>query len=209
MIRNVLISTLLFAGACIPATGVEAPSFAELSVPADLELSPSYGYLEAADGLATVVVLDFKVTNSFDADQPMPDIQVEVLSGFSGIYLFPSSAVSVVDRPPTPDVSCSEVWDPALCPWQDPSTATYYNLANDYGAGDDDAYRPDYIIAPTDEQGLLRVWVFVDQMPYEIDLAGVDTAGNITSDDIQWANAGIYASIRHMSDTVILAVDDT
>ncbi|MCB9792613.1 MAG: hypothetical protein H6741_07770 [Alphaproteobacteria bacterium] len=209
MIRAAFISSMLLAGACIPSTGVEAPLFSELTVPGDLIISPSIGYLSAGDGLATVAPMDFLVTNSFNLDQPMPDIQVEVISGFSGIYLFPSSAVSVVDRPASPDVSCSESWDPALCPWQDPATATYYNLANDYGAGDEDAYRPDYVIAPTNEHGILRVWAFIDQMPYNIDASALDSGGNVTPDSINWADAGITATLGHDAGTVTLSVDDS
>lgn len=207
MIRALLFASVAMTAACIPASGIQAPTGSTLFVPTDVSIAASAGFLEPFDGLATLAILDIQVQDSENI--PMENVRVEVLSNWPGVYLLPRSAVSVEDYPPEPEVDCDDptLWDPATCPWYDTGTGLYFSLANDYGVDDPDAYRPNYIIVPTDAFGMVRAWAFIDYMPYSIDSTAADD-GVLTSDEISWGEAAVSASIGVDSDVTIISVQD-
>lgn len=209
MTRNGFTAALLAAGlasGCVPSTGMQAPLSATLTLPSDIEVITGVALADTADGYALLVVLDALVTvPDFDGDEvPASDIEVEVLSNWNGIYLLPKSAISVVDYPAEPAVDCEDpsLWDEETCPWVDTGSGLYFTLANDYGEGNDDAYRPNYMLAPTDRNGMLRVYAMVDSMPYTAE--DTDEDGAISSDEVTFSDAALWFSIGHTADVVLI-----
>lgn len=184
-------------GACVPSTGLEAPTSAEIQVPEDLEISPCEAFLEIGDGYAIFSRMDAVVTDSLTG-QPLPEIQVEVFP-YSGVFILPQSAVSAISPPDASGTDCdAEDADPAICGWQDVSSGQYYELVAEYGIDDGDAFRPNYFVDKTDNRGVLSLWALIDQMPYSI-----DDDGNVTCQA-----SSILFSLGHTSDVVLITTAD-
>ena len=89
----------------------------------------------------------------------MNGIRVEILSGGSGVYLLPESAIRQVTAPDSSTSDCdpsSEFYDIYACPWYDNGSQTYFQLSTAYASADGDApedlYRPNYMVAATDNR---------------------------------------------------------
>lgn len=179
-------------GACIPDTGLPAPTSAELSVPSDLEISPCEAFLEVGDGLAIFSRMDVVVTDSLTGD-PLPEIQIEVFP-YAGLFVLPQSAVSAISAPDTSGTDCdSEDADPDVCGWQDVASGQYYELVPEYGIGNGDAFRPNYYVDKTDNRGVLSLWALIDALPYTVD-----------DDSITCQDSSILFSLGHTSDVVLI-----
>ncbi|MEE2749982.1 MAG: hypothetical protein VX519_01020 [Myxococcota bacterium] len=182
-----------FGMGCI-ATPTEAPTFAQISAPDDVELAWSYAYNELDDGIGALIILDFFV---FDGNTglPMDNIEVELLTNWGGAYLIPQTAVKIV--PPPEELSpeeCDANVDgqidedaPDACSWNwDTSGNQYFEMATEFA----DAYKPNYMLAGTDEHGVLRAWTYIDSLP----VSHGDADGNYEFDGFV-----VWASIGHMN----------
>lgn len=207
--RVALLGLALGVGGCLPSTGAQAPLTATLNLPSDVGIIPGAALVDTADGYALLVILDVMVTvPDFDGTEvPASDVQVEVLSNWNGVYLLPKSAISVVDYPAEPAVDCTDpaLWDESSCPWYDTGGGQYFTLANNYGEGNEDTYRPNYMIDATDRNGMLRVYALVDSMPYTAE--DDDEDGSISIDEVSFSDAAIWFSIGHSSDVVLLTAE--
>ena len=197
------LSGLFVLSGCL-AEPVSAPSHAKLMAPADINLAWSIAYNETDDGVGSLVLLDFLVYHEETGD-PMDNIEVEILSSWGGAYLIPKTAVKIVPPPEELDPSdCDQDGDgnidedaPDACSWYwDSSADQYFELATEFA----DAYHPNYLLAGTDEHGILRVWVYIDSMP--VDSADEEN-GYYTFDEIN-----VWASIGHESTEVSIGTDN-
>jgi len=188
---------LALSTGCIPDTGVPAPYTADISMTEEISLSWDSTFNERGDGTGALFILDILV---FDAESgtPLDNIQVEVTSGWSGVYLIPKTAVKTVSYPGEPDPSAcdadgDEIIDddaPDSCSWYwDTTGQQYFQLAGDFA----DAYRPNYLIGATDNRGIMRTYLYVDDVP-ETDLA--------------FGDVQIMASLGHTSTAMMITVDN-
>jgi hypothetical protein len=179
--------------------GVEAPSFAKITSPEDVDLTWNE-YSQNTERVGSLILLDFFVFNG-DTGLPMDNIKVEILSRWDGAFLIPKSAVKIV--PPPEDLSeedCDANADGAIdedapdaCSWNwDTSGDQYFELASEFA----DAYHPNYMEAKSNEHGVLRVWTYVESLP----LKSRDEAGNDS-----YGEFAVWASIGHMSVEVTFA----
>lgn len=199
-----LFALAALATGCVPETGYPAPYGASITGVTDVTVSPSVAFAEEADGYALMLVLDFGV---LDADGvPLSGVRMEFLSSFNGLVLLPQGAVSVADPPPEPEGDCEENFDENTCPWYDISSGQYYTLANDYGAGNEDAYRPNYAIIPTDNRGLVRLYGLLDAMPYTTEDDNGD--GAISGDELVFSSVYLTASIAYATELIEIATDE-
>lgn len=165
MISAVLLTQL----ACLPETGHPAPVDSTLTVSSMAEsLVWSMAYNDLEDGIGVLTPVDAVVSDS--DGNPLPFIQLEVISGSGGIYLLPEAAIQEVD-PPDPQAAGSncdpaaENYDVENCPWYDESSEMYFQLASSY----DGYYKPNYLLMSTDNRGIGRLWLYIDAMPTDID----------------------------------------
>jgi len=147
------------------ATGVPAPYEANLSIPEDLSIT-STGLEARNDGVGVLFLMDVLVFSD-DTGLPMDNIQVEMLSESAGVYLIPATAVKLVGGPAEVegcDVDGVEGVDanaPDECYWQyDTSSNQYFQFSGDFA----NVYQPNYMIGPTDEHGVLRAYIYMDQL---------------------------------------------
>jgi len=165
-----LLGFVAFGAGCVTAHGVDAPATATLTAPEEITIAWNADLNGYDDGYGTLILFQWGV---FDENSlPMNQIRVEILSGGSGVYLLPESAIRQVS-PPDPSTSdcdpSSEFYDIYNCPWYDNGSQTYFQLSTGYASEDGDApedlYRPNYMVAATDNRGLLRQWAYVDSLP--------------------------------------------
>ena len=110
---------------------------------------------------------------------PLESIEVEMLSGYAGVYLIPPEAVKLVGYPeanvdPTDQAAIEDACtdengnfksDPEWCAWYwDTETQQYYQISGQYVATDSN-YSPNYFVGRTDGRGLLDYYIYVDAMP--------------------------------------------
>ncbi len=187
---------LLGLAGCLPATGVQAPYEANLSLPDDVEISgDSVGGYD--DDIGALILLDVLVFSD-ETGLPMNNIQVELLSNTSGVYLIPSSAVKLVAGPA--EVSEEQCVDadgnylddaPDECYWiYDSSGDQYIQFASDFA----NSYKPNYMRGATDGSGILRAYIYVDAMPE-------DSAGN-------YIDAAISVMLGHVTETFTIVASD-
>ncbi len=186
-------------GCLVPDAGVEAPSFAKITPPEDVELAWNVAYNEVDDGIGALILLDFFVFSG-ETGLPMDNIKVEILTSWGGAYLIPKTAVKIVPPPEDLDLEdCDANADGAIdedapdaCSWNwDTSGDQYFELATEFA----DAYHPNYMEAKSNEHGVLRVWTYVDAMP----IKSADEAGNYSFNEF-----AVWASIGHMSTDVAI-----
>ena len=174
--KMLMVSLCLLTAGCVSGP-IKAPSGSVLTVPEGVQLGWNSGVNGQFDGFGAVIPLDVHVDDS-DGD-PLERIEVEILSGYGGVYIIPEQAVKAVDYPNTPsDVnSQQDVYDLCVddngnfsnedewCAWYwDTESATYVQLGMDYAGGDEN-YAPTYMIGQTDGHGNLRFYVYVDTLP--------------------------------------------
>ncbi len=185
-----------------------APATAVLSDLEDFTLVPSTAH-RTQDGLGTLVFGDIMVYDD-ETEMPLNNIEVEILTGWSGIYVLPESAIKLVQYPQPPvDVQdgSSTVADycdidpedgyidsdaPDWCSWWwDTASSSYYELGGDYAMTSDN-YQPTYLIGGTDGRGILRFYLYIDSMPFN-------------TEDETFSGASIWISIG--VDTLNVAID--
>lgn len=182
---------------CVPAQGVDAPATAELVAPSEVTISWSQASNDYDDGYGTLILFQWSVVDIVDS-LPMNNIRVELLSSGDGIYLLPESAIRQVTPPDASTSDCnpeSAAYDIYACPWYDNGSQTYFQLSSSYTSQEGEVeqlYRPNYLVAATDNRGILRQWAYVDALP--------------ESGDNSFTEAGIYGSIGLSSASVTIAV---
>ena len=200
MTLSLLMTPLLTGTGCVPSTGVEAPYYAEIIAPEQINIAWHKDYNDQGDGIGALLLLDFLVYNSEDG-VPMDNIQVEVTSGYGGVYLVPKTAVKTVSYPDEPEDydACDVDGDgqidddaPDNCSWWlDTSGNRYFQLGADFA----DSYRPTYMVGATDEHGVLRLYAYVDKLPAE------------NEEESSFASVTVMALLGHDSDGVEITTD--
>ena len=157
---------LVLAG-CAPGP-IAAPFGSELVMPTDIEFGQDSAYNAAGDLTGGLFYTYIGVLGP--DGYPLNNIQVEITSGWTGAYLIAEKAVRVVDEYET---ECTEnppddPTDPCYA-WYDTEGQEFVEFSGDYA--ELGGFGPTYMSAPTDNRGLLAVYVFVDSVPYSEDTA--------------------------------------
>lgn len=186
----------------------QAPYYASLSMCDDITLGASTAFIDQ-DGTGMIVLADVMVVDSIN-EVPMDNIQVEVITGWPGVYVVPETAVKLVDYPsPGEGVSsvdevteaCDADGDGRIdadagewCSWWWESGVYYYQFGSDY-ADTSSKYRPTYLIDGTDEHGILRFYLFIDSMPYSSSDTEVTSSSSVDWSDVPiWVSIGVEAN---------------
>lgn len=146
----------------------DAPYGSTLTLPADVQFSMDAGLVVPDDGYGHLFFGDVIVTGSDatqDRDIPLNNIKVEVFSGWSGAYIVPEEAVTIVT---SYEDACAELPDDSEDPCKvyfDDENEYYVEFAGDYA--DLGGFRPTYYSGGTDNTGTLRVYIFVDTVPLD------------------------------------------
>jgi hypothetical protein len=207
--RCVLIPLLTFAcnGGPYPA-----PATAVLQEMENVSVTASTAHT-AQDGIGTLLFVDAFVYDE-NTEVPLNDVIVEVLTGWSGIYVLPQSAIKLVDYPAPPqDVQDGTTSPSEYCDtdpqdgiidddaeewcswWWDTESAQFYEFGGDYAMTPGN-YQPNYMIGGTDERGICRIYLYIDSLPY----SGEGDQGS-------FSNASFWVSIGVDSTTVDIEVE--
>jgi len=219
------VSSLCLAGLALAVTGclngpVTAPAGSSISVsPTEMNITGSSTFC-FADNDGILLSFDAFVVDSLG--NALPNVQVEVFSLLpGGVYILPTTAIRTVDYPTAPadfeaqkaDVCTDEngQYNPdgaSWCAWYyDRTTGTFYDFGGSYsdasGQSDTASYRfaPAYLLSKTDRVGRLRVYYFIDAMPFKADGESADTAtiaaGGAACAGVggDFGNTGLYATI--------------
>jgi hypothetical protein len=165
-----------FASGCMKEP-LYAPVGSLVSVnPATVELATSPVY-RSEDNVGNVIIVDATVLGPTGI--PLENTLVEANTPGAGIFLLPEAAVQYVDFPEAPDdVAAAQAEDcynddgvrdaseNEWCAWYyDQETDSFYQFADEYA--DAGGYQPNYAKLATDGMGIARVFMFIDQMPYD------------------------------------------
>lgn len=164
-------SLLLFAIGC--ASGpYGAPEGSTIEVFANQNLVFDLAYAEAGDGLGLLLKEMAIVTTPSSTEGVAAggnEILVEVVSGWSGAYVIPESAVSTVDGYAE---GCEGDASEECADWFDIGTDQYVEFSGDYQ--DLGGFRPTYMSGVTDNRGILDFYVFIDSLPVDDEGAVID-----------------------------------
>lgn len=176
---------------CVGDYGAPAPSGSTLTGPDEIAIGWSAQLNGYDDGLGLLALIQWNV---FDPNarhgegMPLANTEVEFISGSTGVYLLPEAAIRQVTPPDSSNSDCtigSEFYDVRTCPWYDDATQSYFQLSSNYSSdeGEDPEalFRPNYMVAATDQRGIVRMWVYIDSL------------GTSTGDS--FSSATVYGSI--------------
>ena len=149
--------------------------------PSAIDIASS-AVFEQEDNIGAYFMVDAQVLDP--AGIPLENTQIEVQGPSAGIFIMPQGAVQFVDFPEAPaDVAAAQKEDcytdegvrdaseNEWCAWYyDEERGEFYQFADEYA--DAGGYQPNYALLPTDGMGMARFFLFVDQMPYEINEDG-------------------------------------
>ncbi len=146
-----------------------APSWATIDAGEDIRLAASPAFIDA-DNEGALVAVEVMVLDG-RSGTPMNDIEVEVASGWSGVYVLPEGAVTPVADPdagplgPNPDPADVEAdcdagdGADAWCAWYwDILSGRYHEIGTTTAAAAS-------FVAGTGERGVLRFSLFVNDLP--------------------------------------------
>lgn len=163
-----LAGALLLVG-CAPGP-IAAPYGSSLVMPDDIEFGFDNAYSAAGDLTGGLFYTYIGVLGPDDGTafggEPLNGIQVEITSGWTGAYLIAEKAVRVVSD--YEDVCRSGIEDGSLEPddpcyaWFDTEGQEFVEFAGDYS--ELGGFGPTYMSAPTDNRGILPLYVFVDSV---------------------------------------------
>jgi len=140
--------SLTFAAACLnPVPAVPGTVMGEME---DVEITWSPDWVGSSQYWA-LIRTDFLVYDD-ETELPANNVEIEIGSSFSGVYLVPTGVINVEDCP-----SDDSQWGD-YC--SDPNQ-TWAELTGDYN----DALRPNYYKGYTDAQGIESIWLWVEDMP--------------------------------------------
>lgn len=196
-----LLAAVTFTAGCTNDLGLQAPASATLNAPSDITVAWDDSLNAYDDGLGYLHLMQWSVVDETARDGAglmLSQIQVEFLSGTSGIYLIPEAAIRQV-TPPDPSASdCtpgSALYDVRTCPWYDNASQSYFQLSTNYSSEDgqdaEDLFRPNYLVAATDQNGIIRMWAYID---------------SLQGSEEGFAEGSVYGSIGHDSATVVIGV---
>ncbi len=95
---------------------------------------------------------------------PVPDVRIELISGWTGAYVIPEGAVRIInDLDELCDGGASS--DEGCQAWYDTEGERYFEWSGEYE--DMDNLRPNYVQAVTNNRGLLPFYVFVNSAPMD------------------------------------------
>lgn len=158
---------------------IPAPSSARIKVAGDYTVGWSSSYNEQHDQLGMVLQGYLMVYDSGDDNMPLEAIEVEMISGYPGVYLIPAEAVKLVGYPeasvdPTDQAAIRDACtdangnfksDPEWCAWYwDTESQQFYEISGQYVATDSN-YAPNYMVGQTNGRGLLEFYIYVDALP--------------------------------------------
>lgn len=156
---------LLALTGCSPGPLI-APFESSVGVPEDVEFSYDQGYVNPGDGVGGLFFGRANVTGPDGL--PLNGVKVEVMSGWTGAYLIPEGAVTIIDDYEEACVGTGA--DDPCHAYFDVEGQTYVEFAGDFeDIGD---FRPTYMSGATDEHGNLPIYVFVDSIPITSDGEG-------------------------------------
>lgn len=164
LITAILPLAALLTG-CAPGP-IAAPYGSSLQMPTDIEFGMDAAY-EAAGDLTGGLFYAYIGVLGPDG-LPLNGIQVEVTSGWTGAYLIAEKAVRVVDDYETDcqqgmDDGSLDPADPCYA-WFDTEGEEFVEFSGDYT--ELGGFGPTYMSAPSDNRGLLPIYVFVDSVAY-------------------------------------------
>jgi len=196
-----LLAAVTFTAGCTNDTGLYAPASATLNAPSDVTVAWDDSLNAYDDGLGYLHLMQWSVVDETARDGAglmLSQIRVEFLSGTSGIYLLPETALRQVDAPDNSTSDCtpgSDLYDVRTCPWYDNASQTYVQLSSNYsseeGENAEDLFRPNYLVAATNERGIVRMWAYID---------------SLQGSEEGFAEGSVYGSIGHDSATVVIGV---
>ncbi len=216
--KNPLLFSALFgAGACAGGP-YQAPMGSVVSISSDVNLAPSQAYI-LRDAIGSLIIADALVYDE-STSVPLNNVEVQIRSGSSGVYVLPEASIKFADYPSPPDGV--ETWDDiqAACDtdgdnyidndaddwcswWWNMESDQYYQITGEYSSGDE-MYAPNVMIGGTNGNGYLRFYIFVDQMPAE------DEEGNTYLTDVSqvsdWYAVDVTVSIGVDDETFTIAV---
>ncbi len=171
---------------CAPGP-IAAPYGSELDMPSDIEFAMDSAYSEAGDLTGGLFYTYIGVLGPDGL--PLNGIQVEVTSGWTGAYIIAEKAVRVVsDYEEQCDPLPADETDPCHA-WFDTEDQEFVEFAGDYS--ELGGFGPTYMSAPTNNRGLLPIYIFVDS-------ASTDSTGEAV-------NIPIFASIGVSTESFQLA----
>jgi len=180
-----------------------APTTAALDVPNDIEIAWSMNYNNYFDGRGLVLftqvgVYEGDTTETERFGMPLENVEVQVTSGYAGVYLIPEDALLQVASPSVPDdwqtnwdEYCTDEngdYDPSLnewCAWATDDNGQFFMLSGEYA--DADGYAPNYYVGATNGFGRLPLTLYVDSLP-------TGSAGDFTA-------VAIFVQINARSDS--------
>jgi hypothetical protein len=173
------LAALLSLGFGCVQGAIPAPASARIKAPSDISIAWRASYNDQHDQVGMVLWQDLMVYDSGDDNMPLESIEVEVTSGYNGVYLIPAEAVKLVGYPEASvdpsdqaaiEDACTDEYgafmsDPEWCAWYwDTESQQFYEVGSQYVATSAN-YAPNYFVGRTDNRGLLRVYMYVDVMP--------------------------------------------
>ena len=173
-----LFSLLSLGFGCIQGA-IPAPASARIKVYGDYTVGWHSSYNAQHDQLGQVLQGYLMVYDTEENNMPLESIEVEMLSGYGGVYMIPAEAVKLVGYPeasvdPTDQAAIQDACtdengnfksDPEWCAWYwDTETQQYYEISGQYVATSSN-YSPNYFVGRTDGRGLLDYYIYVDAMP--------------------------------------------
>ncbi|MCK6504627.1 hypothetical protein L6R53_14685 [Myxococcota bacterium] len=152
--------------------GLQAPYTAFVLAPASVSVAWDDSYNGLNDGIGAIILGDFLVYDA-ENDEPLQNVNLEILSNSAGACLVPSEALQLVDYPTMPEGSsladCVDEngnFDNTVyewCAWHyDTLSGNYYQFGSDFA--DSGGFCPGYHTGTTDRYGLLRVYVYLDAL---------------------------------------------
>jgi hypothetical protein len=180
-----------------------APGTAAIQEFDDLKINATSAHI-VQDGVGTLVFADVLVYDEM-TDMPLNNIEVEILTGWSGVYVIPDTAIKQVDYPSAPaDVMDGSTPVSDYCDtdndgridagaddwcswWWDIEGGGFFEFSGDYAMTADN-YQPTYMLGATDNRGVMRFYLFIDSLPSTTN--GDDIDFNSTS---FWVSIGVHS----------------
>ncbi len=147
--------SLILAAAC--GAPVSAPIDAKLDAMEDLNITWGDGDWEGDETKWALLRADFVVTSEED-DIPYNNVIIEIVSGYSGVYLLPTGVINVENCPE------GEAQWGQYC--SDPNQ-TWGELTGNFNSN----LQPTFYRGYTNGRGVETIWIWVEDMPIVDDAA--------------------------------------
>ncbi len=166
--------TLVFAAAC--GSPVPAPIDAVITPMTDINIAWDEAW-EGDEAKWALLRADFVVTSE-ETDEPYNNVIIEVISGFSGVYLLPTGVINVENCPE------GEAQWGQYC--SDPDQ-TWGELTGKFN----DNLQPTFYRGYTNARGVETLWIWVEDMPVVGDgLGSVEIYATVGTDSTTFLITG-------------------